>query len=270
MREFAIPGCIMSFIFVIVLATIFPCVASDQAVSAKDLTYITEQFPPFNFQVDGKLQGISVDLLEKVWQRMGEDLNRSIIQVLPWTQGYKKTLKEDNTVLFTAGRIPEREQLFKWAGPIGSSWYVLLTKMDMDINIYDAEDLKKIKIAAVEDDLAVQMLLDHGVKKDDLIIETTSEPIVEMLKNGSIDAWAYNDLTAIWQLQQLGENASDYRVAYVFGSSDGYLAFNKDVPDSLVQSFQEAINYIKTRNGSNEVSDYEKILVKYTPGISDL
>lgn len=270
MRGFAIPGCIMSFIFVIVLTTVFPCMASDQAVSAKDLTYITEQFPPFNFQVDGKLQGISVDLLEMVWQRMGADLNRSVIEVLPWTQGYRKTVTENNTVLFAVGRIPEREPLFKWAGPIGSSWYVLLTKMERNISIYDAEDLKKFKIAAVEDDLAVQKLLDNGVKKDDLIIETTSEPIVGMLKNGSIDAWAYNDLTAIWQLQQSGENASDYKVAYVFGSSDGYLAFNKEVPDSLVQSFQEAINYIKTRNGSNEVSDYEKIQVKYTPGIKDL
>ena len=38
----------------------------------------------------------------------------------------------------------------------------------------------------------------------------TSQPIIEMLKNESIDAWAYNDITGIWQLQESGENASDY------------------------------------------------------------
>ncbi|MGB7571037.1 MAG: ABC transporter substrate-binding protein [Methanothrix sp.] len=270
MRGFAILGVILSFIFVIVLTAVFPCMASDQAVSAKDLTYITEQFPPFNFKEDDNLQGISVDLLEMVWQRMGEDLNRSVIQVLPWTEGYNRTLEEDNTVLFTVGRVPEREQLFKWAGPIGSSWYVMLTKMEKNISITDPEDLKKLKIGAVQDDLAIQLLLDKGIKKDDMVIETTSEPIVEMLKDGSIDAWVYNDLTAIWQLQKSGENSSDYTVAYVFGSSDGYLAFNKGVPDSLVQSFQEAIDYIKTKDDRDGASDYEKILIKYTPGINQL
>jgi polar amino acid transport system substrate-binding protein len=142
----------------------------------------------------------------------------------------------------------------------------MLARMDRNINIYEEDDLKKIKIGAVEDDLAIQMLLDNGVKRDDLIIERTPEPIIEMLKNGSIDAWVYNDVTAVWLLQESGEDASDYEVVYVFGSSDGYLAFNKSVPDSLVRHFQEAINYIKTRKGN----DYEKILIKYTPGISDL
>lgn len=68
--------------------------ASDQVSSAKDLSYITEQFPPYNFRDDGNLKGISIDLLEAVWQRMGVNLNRSVIQVLPWTEGYKRTLNE--------------------------------------------------------------------------------------------------------------------------------------------------------------------------------
>jgi len=247
------------------LTTTFSGIASDQAVSAKDLTYITEQFPPYNYQVDGKLQGISVDLLEMVWVRMGDDLNRSAIKVLPWTEGYQRTLNENNTVLFTAGRFPEREQLFKWAGPIGSGRYVLLTKIEENISITAHEDLERYRIGAVKDDLAVQMLLDNGVKREDIIIEITSDPIIEMLKNGSIDAWAYNDITGIWQLQESGENASDYEVDYVFGSTDGYLAFNKEAPDSLVQSFQEAIDYIKMNKDNNGVSNYERILSKYVP-----
>lgn len=252
-------------ILVIVLTTTVSSTASDQTVSARDLTYMTEQLPPFNFQEDGKMKGISVDLLEMVWQRMGEDLNGCVITFLPWTESYQRTLKGNNTVLFIAGRFPEREHLFKWAGPIASSRYVLLTKMEKNINITAPEDLKKIKIGAVEDDIAVQMLLDNGVKREDIIIEVTTPPIIEMLKNGSIDAWAYNDITGIWQLQESGENASDYVAAYVLGGTDGYLAFNKEVPDSLVQSFQEAIDSIKMNKDHNGISDYEKILTRYLP-----
>ena len=59
------------FIFVSMLMVFIPCSAADQAFSARDLTYITEQFPPYNYQEDGKLQGISVDLLEMAWTENG-------------------------------------------------------------------------------------------------------------------------------------------------------------------------------------------------------
>jgi polar amino acid transport system substrate-binding protein len=88
-----------------------------------------------------------------------------------------------------------------------------------------------------------------------------------MLKIGSIDAWAYNDITGIWQIQESGENASNYEVAYELGIADGYLAFNKGVPDSLVQSFQQALDYTKNNKDSRGVSDCEKILYKYIPAI---
>lgn len=241
-----------------------PCLAADMSTSTKDLTYITEQYPPYNYQENGKLQGISVDLLEKVWERMGVNLNRSAIQLLPWTEGYERTLKENNTVLFTTFRIPEREQLFKWAGPIATGRDALLARSDRNITIPAPEDLKKYKIGGIENDVAVQRLLNNGLKKEDLVLEATSAPIIEMLKNGTIDAWAYNDLAGIWLLQQSGANASDYRVAYVLAQGDGYYAFNNETPDSIVQSFQQAIDYIKSNKGNksnedtNGISDYNK------------
>ncbi len=58
--------------------------AVNPSAPAKDLVYITEQFPPFNYQDEGKLQGISVDLLDKMLSHMNTTLNRSEINVLPW------------------------------------------------------------------------------------------------------------------------------------------------------------------------------------------
>lgn len=250
----------------IVLMLIVEGVAAiDQTASAKDLTYITEQYPPYSYQKDGKLQGFSVDLLEEMWDKMGVDLNRSVILLLPWTEGYERTLKENNTVLFSTGRTPEREQLFKWAGPIATGRFALLAKKDKNISINAPEDFKKYKVGALKDNMAVQMLLDKGVKKEDLVLKEIPKPIIEMLKNGSIDAWADHDITGLWQIQESGEKASDYEVAYVLGSADAYLAFNKGIPDSLVQSFQEAIDYIKRNKDANGVSDYEKILSRYIP-----
>lgn len=204
-------------------------------------------------------------MLETAWERMGEDLNRSVIEFLPWTEGYRRALDEKDTVLFSTARLPQREQLFKWAGPIGPIRNVLLAKRDKDLNISNPEDLKKYRIGAIKEDSAVQMLQDKGMRKEDLVLGDTSDQIIEMLENGSIDAWAYGDTAGIWLIQRSGANASDYDVAYVLGQTDYYYAFNKEIPDSLVQSFQEAIDYIKSNKDANGVSDYERILTGYIP-----
>jgi polar amino acid transport system substrate-binding protein len=249
-------------VFSIVSAMTIPCFASDKAVSAKDLTYITERLPPYNYQEDGRLKGISVDLLEMVWDKMGISLNRSIIKLLPWTEGYERALNENNTVLFSTGQTAEREKLFKWAGPIESGRLVLLAKVDKTIDIAAPEDLKKYRIGGIENDIAMQMLLDKGLKKEDIVLETNSTPIIEMLENGTIDAWAYNDIAGFWLLQQSGANASDYKAAYVLGLANVYLAFNNRTSDNLVQSFQQAIDNIKSNKDQKGVTDYEKVLYK--------
>jgi polar amino acid transport system substrate-binding protein len=273
--EISIAGCLMrkcialgyaaALIYMIVSSTALTGLAVNETVSAKDLTYLTEQYPPFNFQENGRLQGISIDLLEKVWERMGVDLNRSIIKILPWTECNQNALNERNTVLCAMARSPQREQLFKWAGPIGPFRTVLLAKKSRNISITSPEDLNDCRIGAIMDDNAVQMLLDKGVKRANLHLEVSSEPIAEMLENGSLDAWAHGDMAGLWLIQQSGRNASDYEVAYVLGQPDAYYAFNIETPDSLVQSFQQAIDYIKSSKDKDGVSDYEKILSKYVP-----
>jgi polar amino acid transport system substrate-binding protein len=267
-RKCTATGYAVALTYIIVSATAVSSLAAEETPSAKDLTYITEQYPPFNFQENGRLQGISVDLLEEVWERMGVDLNRSIINLLPWTACYQRILNEKDTALFAMARSPQREQLFKWAGPIGPFRTVLLAKRDRNIGIASPEDLNNYKIGAIKDDNAIQMLLDKGVNEENLHIEIASEPIIKMLENGSIDAWAHGEIAGIWLIQQSGANASDYEVAYVLGQTDAYYAFNKETPDSLVQSFQQAIDHIKSEKDMDGVSDYERIVSKYVPTVA--
>jgi polar amino acid transport system substrate-binding protein len=248
----------------IVSATAASSLAAEETPSAKDLIYITHQFPPFNFQEDNRLQGISIDLLELVWKRMDLNLNRSIIEFLPWTEGYQRTLNEKDTVLFATARLPEREQLFKWAGPIGSDTKVLLAKKGKNVTIAGPEDLKNYRIGVVKDDSALQLVLNKGARMEDLVVENTSKLAIEMLQNDSIDAWAYSETAGLWLIRNSGANASDYRAAYVIGKIEAYYAFNKEIPDHLVQSFQQDLDYIKSNKDQNGVSDYDRILSNYS------
>ena len=95
-----------------------------------DLKFVTEDYPPFNYVENGTLEGISVDMLAGVYREMNMTFTPGHIQVLPWDEAYETALYENNTVVLAVTRLPEREDLFKWAGPIGSQHQVIFSNRD--------------------------------------------------------------------------------------------------------------------------------------------
>ncbi|HIH73913.1 MAG TPA: transporter substrate-binding domain-containing protein, partial [Methanosarcina sp.] len=53
-----------------------------------DLIFYTEQLPPYNYMENGTLEGLSVELLEAVTEKMGKKVTREEIHLVPWTEGY--------------------------------------------------------------------------------------------------------------------------------------------------------------------------------------
>ena len=94
------------------------------AQDASTLTYMTEEYPPYQYKEAGTLKGLSVDLLKLMWAKMG--VPEQAIAVYPWARGYNLIQNHPNSVLFSMIRTPEREQMFKWVGPIFTARTVLI------------------------------------------------------------------------------------------------------------------------------------------------
>lgn len=258
------PEAVLCFVL---LSLLIPSAAAvDRAAPAKCPVYITEQFPPFNYQEDGKLQGISVDLLEKMLEHMNTTLNRSEIKLLPWDQGYQMALQDNNTVIFSTGRIPEREALFKWVGPISSIKVVLFALNEKHIKINSPGDLRALKIGVVKDSAEAPLVIKAGANPGNLVEMNNTTQVIDMLKAGTIDAWAYPDLVGVWLADRADLNASDYEVVYqLTKDSPLYYAFNRNISDSTVQAFREALNQTKKGKETDGISDFEKVLYRYLP-----
>ena len=76
---------------------------------------MSEELSPFNHTEDGKVTGFSSEIVLEICERVG---HAKTIQVMPWARAYKSILNEDNKVLFSTTRTANREDLFKWVGPI--------------------------------------------------------------------------------------------------------------------------------------------------------
>jgi polar amino acid transport system substrate-binding protein len=57
----------------------------------------------------------------------------------------------------------------------------------------------------------------------------------------------------------------DFETAYVLGKGEDYFAFSIDTPNTLIQSFQQALYHVKNDKSKEGSSDYERFLYKYLP-----
>jgi polar amino acid transport system substrate-binding protein len=226
------------------------------AQTVDDLVFITEEYPPFNFERNGKRLGIAVDVLEEILVQAGSTKTRADIKVWPWARGYETALKEKNTVLFSTTRTEAREHLFKWVGPIMPSRIVLVAKKMRDIRIKSVDDLNTspYKIGVVREDIGGQLLADMGVSRARTVPANSGVSVAKMLHADRVDLWAYGAPVIMWNLKELGYPSDAYEEVFTLTESQQYYyAVNKDTDDRVVEKLQSALEQVKAKGKFNAI-----------------
>lgn len=225
------------------------------AASLDEVIFMTEQYPPYNFEEDEKAQGIAVDTLLLMLQRAGSKQTREDIELLPWARGYKRAQLEPNTCLFSTARSEERENLFKWIGPISPHKVTLIAKKERNIRIGSAKDIQQYKIGTIRDDVVEQYLLRIGINLDDMERVSGTSQNIKKLNRDRIDLWAYGEDVAAWELKAHGFDPSDYESVYVLEQTDLYFSCHKDISDSVIRVLQSALDTLKADSEYKRVRD---------------
>lgn len=209
------------------------------------LVLLTENFPPYNMAKNGKnfaqdenIHGIAVDIVREIFKRA--DITYSLTLRFPWERIYKLALEKPGYGVFVMARLPEREKLFKWVGPIGPDDWIMLAKADSKIALDSLEQARQYKIGAYKGDAIAETLAKQGLKP---IVVLRDQDNARKLVNGQIDLWATGDPAGRYLARQ--EGVSDLRTVLRFNSAELYLALNKDVPDEVVARLQKALDELR-------------------------
>lgn len=167
-----------------------------------DLVLLTENFPPYNMAKNGKnfaqgenINGIATDIVREMFRRSG--LTYSLTLRFPWERVYKLALENPGYGAFVMARLPDREKLFKWVGPIGPDDWILLARADSKITLETLNDARKYKIGAYKGDAIAETLTKQGLKP---VVVLRDQDNAKKLVNGQIDLWATGILPgAIWR-----------------------------------------------------------------------
>ncbi|WDE00073.1 substrate-binding periplasmic protein [Thalassomonas actiniarum] len=205
----------------------------------ENLYYTTEDYPPFNYREQGKLTGISIEILNQVWQELGVAPQK--IDVMPWARAFKELQQNSHHVLFAVSKTAKREQMFKWACPISTVQVVLVALKSRNITINHLNELKDYRIGTVRSD-AGEHILRHEVALGDNISSNVSiQSNLVLLDKNRIQLFTYDSYALPNMLRQYGYDPENYQIVYPLKTTTACFAFNKAVDDKLVQTFQQAL-----------------------------
>jgi len=219
---------------------------------AADFKIMTEEYPPFNFQENGKLTGLATEVVQEIAKRINHPAN---IELLPWARSYGLIQQKDGLILYSMTRTEEREKMFKWAGPEASNKWVFFVKKGSGIKVSSLEDAKKVKkIGTYKDDAAEMFLKAEGFTNLDSVVDDSQN--VPKLMAGRINIWIIGELQGIHKAKAKGVNDQLEKVFDV-KETELYIAFSKNSADSDVALWQKALDEMKA-DGT-----YDAIVKKY-------
>ena len=222
--------------------------------SNPSIVLLTENFPPYNMAKNGKnfaqndnIEGIAVDSLRETFKRA--DISYSMTLRFPWERIYHLALENPGYGVFVTARVPEREKLFKWVGPIGPDDWVLLARGDSPITLTSLEQARQYRVGAYKGDAIALSLEKQGLAP---VIVLRDQDNARKLQAGQIDLWATGAPAGQFLARQVG--ISGFKTVLRFHQAELYLALNKDVPDELVSKLQKALDQLRAEGVLQKIS----------------
>ncbi|HEY6240467.1 MAG TPA: transporter substrate-binding domain-containing protein, partial [Burkholderiales bacterium] len=160
------------------------------ASAAHALKLLTEENPPFNYTEQGKVVGLSTEIVSELGKRSGIALE---IQSMPWEKAYIAVQADKETCLYSTVRLDNRERLFFWIGPIATNKWVLIGKGDFAGNVKTVEDARRYRVGVVAKDAKIEYLMGKGVTDlREVSVDSLNPPRLVLNRDdpNRIDLWA--------------------------------------------------------------------------------
>ncbi len=235
------------FSLLICLLLICPSIAAAEQLDIQAVVY-----PPLVYAEDGKLWGVAPEVVEEIQKLVG-DINQ--LKVTPWLRAYKQAQEAPMQAVFAIVRIPEREKLFKWVGPIFSEGDYFFKRKGSSLKVRSLKDGKSVKrIAVRKDGYTHQALVANGF--DNLDVGPSYDSSYRKLAEGRVDLVLMGERTYSYMVKSAGLDPDIFeRTQFKFADSGAWLAFSPDVPDELVAKWQKALDTLKANGVYDEIME---------------
>ncbi|WP_419787588.1 substrate-binding periplasmic protein [Pseudodesulfovibrio sp.] len=226
-------------ILLIVAAVLFLCSPSwaEESITLQAIVY-----PPLVYEVGGSVFGVVPDVVRAIQVQIGD---HNPLVIMPWLRAYEQAQHGKRQGLFAIVRTPEREKLFKWVGPVFSEGDYFFKKRGSYLSPRTLEHARgDFKIAVRRDGYTHQALKAKGFTNLD--VGPSYDSSYRKLAQGRVDLVLMGERTYYYMVKKAGLNPEEFeRTNVLFAESSAWLAFSRDIPDSTIDRWQEALDNLK-------------------------
>lgn len=218
----------------------------DAAKKLKELTWYTEEYPPYNFTgEDGIPTGMTVDILLAAFRKINADITASDLKVASWNRSYKYVQDRPGTALFSMTYTPEREEIVTFVGPAMPLTISVIAPKSKNIDLEKPLGLRQFLIGAVKNDIGDQLITKQ--LKDNQVMRrvTSAEQLYTLLKTEQVDVIVYSVDVFNNLVKKSGGDTKLYEAISVLNEGKIGYAFHKSTDPDVLVHLQHAIDELK-------------------------
>lgn len=240
-----------------VAASLLLCLGTPASHAGPKLLRLgADQWPPYEFFVNGKLFGISADVTRSVLRNMGKDISK--VEKVPWKRGLQLLEWGDLDVLTSGVRTHDREKKFIYPDePILTTSWRIFTRSDSRIR--EDIDLKGARVGVVLGYQYPEGYLDNLRRRARVQQVSSDETNIRKLANQRLDAIIADNDNALWILKRLRLQEDIHPVGEAIGTRHVYPLFSREtVSVEFVEEFSRELKRFK------QTDAYADILKRYS------
>lgn len=225
------------------------------AQPALALKLLTEENPPLNYTENNKVAGMATEVVREMGRRAKITLD---FELMAWNKAYERAQADKETCLYSTARLPNRENAFKWVGPIAANKWGLFALGGFKPGIKSLNDAKPFRIGGVARDAKTEFLRQRGVTN---IVEVEDDRLnpgkltLNRKEAQKIDLWITSAATAT----RVAERAKvpGVKLVYLVREEESFLACSPRTSADTLKALAAALEGMK-KDGT-----YAKIVGRY-------
>ncbi len=212
-----------------------------------ELTLLTENYPPLSYEENGVVTGYGAEVVAAIQKELKTNATPVI---LPWEEAYNRALDEENIVLFTMEKTPERELQFNFIGPLGANTAYFYALASNPLELADLEAAARVKgIATTTNWFTEQFLKERDF--NNLLSKADPLESLKMLVNKEAELGVFTDVTFPQLCKEAGVAPDSLKPLMQLMQSEYYIAISKATDPKIVQAWEQAFKTLQ-ENGTLE------------------
>jgi len=244
------PGCgMLPILMTLIMLLISPL------PHAAELNALTEYLPPLNYEENGKITGYATELLQAMAQDAEIPVN---ITLLPWARAFQTALAQPNTLIYSMTRLPEREALFEWIGPINHQRiYMFKLRSRKEIVVNSLDDVARYTVGLVRETASTKLFLaNSGKTGGHPDYAPTIESNVKKLLLKRVDLIILQKSSAVYYTKYLKLAEGELEAVLLLGpANDEYFALSKPADPAILNSLQKSFEKMESSGKMEQLKD---------------